>query len=396
MHNTLRKWLFDKGYVSKGRGPHVTHVCLDGGSFSVPDKESDTFLVKYLESLGKKEKLYFVEMKTPVFRMFVDMDLKDGKAYEVCEIQDIVQTVHMSIRDLFGNEREAVVCTTEPKTLSDGLVKTGVHILWDVSVDCRHAKLAAQKITYDLEEKYGPRQETNPWTDVVDSSVYREGATSLRMKGSLKKGEERVYTPSYILKEDTICPIEAPFEKSIMERCIVRLPPDTVPTIMDKSRMEAFIMEQEETQQLYKKHKLDDLTGVHSNDLKEFIRKSFKRHNIREFRKISRVKGKCAMVALVEAKYCLNLGREHKSNNVYFYISKDGVSQRCFCTCNTEKGRTFGKCKDFQSDPIPIPKELSKALFPAAKKKPPVKVEYTAYDKLTDVKSMEFLNSLVG
>jgi Herpesviridae UL52/UL70 DNA primase len=63
------------------------------------------------------------------------------------------------------------------------------------------------------------------------------------------------------------------------------------------------------------------------------------------------------------SRYCLNIGKEHNSNNVYFLLGKQGAYQMCFCRCETLEGRRHGMCKDFHSAVFPLTKDLTIALF---------------------------------
>lgn len=62
--------------------------------------------------------------------------------------------------------------------------------------------------------------------------------------------------------------------------------------------------------------------------------------------------------------YCTNRNGNHKSNNVYFYIDRTGITQKCYCSCQTTEHRRHGKCEDYASPVIPIPTKLEKVLFP--------------------------------
>jgi hypothetical protein len=64
------------------------------------------------------------------------------------------------------------------------------------------------------------------------------------------------------------------------------------------------------------------------------------------------------------SRYCLNLGRAHRSNNVYFVLTRDGISQRCYCRCETTEGRRGGLCRKFVSETWPVPPRVSDAFFP--------------------------------
>lgn len=71
----------------------------------------------------------------------------------------------------------------------------------------------------------------------------------------------------------------------------------------------------------------------------------------------------------IGASFCFNKNGDHNSNGIYFKIdSKNGIAQRCFCTCADTHGRVTGKpCKDFQGKSYPLPKKLKQILFPKNK-----------------------------
>jgi hypothetical protein len=55
---------------------------------------------------------------------------------------------------------------------------------------------------------------------------------------------------------------------------------------------------------------------------------------------------------------------EHYSNTVYFIIKPSGMSQSCWCTCNTVQHRKNGLCKDYKSPKKPISRTSRLLLFP--------------------------------
>ena len=66
------------------------------------------------------------------------------------------------------------------------------------------------------------------------------------------------------------------------------------------------------------------------------------------------------------SNFCLNLNppRDHKSNRIWFSISKEGIRIRCFCSCVTTEGRYSGMCKDFQTPARPLNPKDTSILFP--------------------------------
>jgi hypothetical protein len=66
----------------------------------------------------------------------------------------------------------------------------------------------------------------------------------------------------------------------------------------------------------------------------------------------------------IDSCFCMNVGREHNKNGVFFLINKYGLYQKCFCTCETTEGRANGKCKDYKSQVFAIPDYVTRVLFP--------------------------------
>jgi hypothetical protein len=63
------------------------------------------------------------------------------------------------------------------------------------------------------------------------------------------------------------------------------------------------------------------------------------------------------------SNYCLNKKGIHNSVNIYFFIQKDGLYQRCYCRCQTRE-REFGQtCKQFKHFIAPLPQKLYALLF---------------------------------
>ena len=63
------------------------------------------------------------------------------------------------------------------------------------------------------------------------------------------------------------------------------------------------------------------------------------------------------------SKYCENLRRAHNSNHVWFHITGDTIRQKCFCDCETIKGRFYGFCKDFSGIEYKLTKKITDILY---------------------------------
>ena len=91
------------------------------------------------------------------------------------------------------------------------------------------------------------------------------------------------------------------------------------------------------------------------------------------------------------SKYCENLKRSHSSNHVWFHISGSVIAQKCFCRCETVRGRRDGFCKDFYGRKHMIPPKIVEKLYPKKedlKKCPEIKkFEEKPQIKQSDVKA---------
>lgn len=63
------------------------------------------------------------------------------------------------------------------------------------------------------------------------------------------------------------------------------------------------------------------------------------------------------------SKYCHNIGREHKSNNIYFLITEDGMEQRCLDNEGETSEMKHGPCHAYKSAKIPLTHTVLHVLF---------------------------------
>jgi hypothetical protein len=66
----------------------------------------------------------------------------------------------------------------------------------------------------------------------------------------------------------------------------------------------------------------------------------------------------------IDSNFCMNVGREHSHNSVFFLINENGLYQKCFCVCDTTEGRVAGKCRDYKSQNYAMPDAVCKVLYP--------------------------------
>lgn len=65
------------------------------------------------------------------------------------------------------------------------------------------------------------------------------------------------------------------------------------------------------------------------------------------------------------AHFCQNIGREHKSNRIFFSVTIEGITQRCYDPSDILSDEMrFGLCKNYASSATVIPKKFRDLLWP--------------------------------
>lgn len=200
-HKKLTSKLKKDKYRVKSRSKDkvATHYMLNGGKFAIPDSEHDFFIQQYAEALRRGERLYFVELRTPIFRMIMDADFFELDVLPQSQIDEFVGLVQRTLSEFYTDDiGDVVLCTTQcqvkTKTVIDPVtdtskklyrVKTGLHLIWpDLAVNQKNALWLRSALIQRMEEALGPRPDYNGWDDVIDECVYM--GNGLRMVGSRK------------------------------------------------------------------------------------------------------------------------------------------------------------------------------------------------------------------
>jgi len=384
--NSLSQWLYKNNcFLKQGDDRKYTHLCLDGGRLFIYQSIHNEFIERYAEGLVKDERYYICEVPTNISRMYCDLDFIEESEISLDKIKEVTKVIYDIIRIYYDDDFEIIVCTTDSKDVTRNkmkLVKTGVHLIWkNLFVKRKNALNLSKLFVNALIEKFGEREEYNKWDDVVDEAVYSENNSSLRMVGSakivkkkkinkdtkeseLKKVDEgRIYLPVWICGvEENDNLFENMYE--IVKMCTLRVFEAETDWIDD-------IPEYIEDETKKKKH--EPGVSVISNDpsflkLEEFIRSSTIPEWDRPLKYLKK-QGKFYVAKIDGAMYCMNIEREHNSCGIYFQITEDGLTQRCFCRCKTLENRVDGFCKDYKSKFFKLPFELKILLFDLKKKK---------------------------
>jgi len=349
------EWAKKRGFMGRRRGAIVSHLLLDGGVLSVPDDSASEFIGAYALGVVKPgTRPCVVETKTPVFRMFYDLDahvhgnvMPDG-AYDILSI--ICETTAACFD---GASPVAVVSVSNhPKHLAGGDSKLGIHVTFDdIFTDSVTSLAVRDRVLERLSTEPSPF--ANEWAQVVDAAVFK--GSGMRLPWSSKKNEDRWYVPvaeyvdgSWNRFVDVVSSVSA--VRAVLARSTLRYfgRPTPCSIVVDTLRREPLA---------------SNLTHASLRDhggaakLVESLVSSTHRGNVTAV-----LVGTHAVIFRHESRYCANVGREHRSSNAYFLLTTRGLQQCCYSRKHVPE--LSCQCVDFRGEIIDVPRCLTNRFFP--------------------------------
>lgn len=427
-----KQFLFKKranklsAYIKKGTedSRECTHRLLDGGNLHLDKSEMDEFYKQYATDLATGQKNYIVELRTPIFRYYIDMDIFDHEYYTGKKLQKIIIKIQKALSHFFQRNKlngDVYVCTTPmkkvTKTINDEkqeFVKTGVHLIYPfVYVNQTIALFLREFIVQYLKANFGSRSEHNDWDDVIDETVYKDNG--LRMLGSFKaeickacRNKETLrdacdmcygygrlfgkhtYKLEYILSDHKTLKMKECAELLRKQSEMIQLlsirtnkfktnvdisepypawfnvntaskGDKKVNGVLKRIKSQLKKMGGCNGKNIDDKEKLDAIT----KSIKETFgsKKYYKDIDILYARHNPHTKV-LSYWAVSNSTYCCNVDREHNSSTIYFEIKYDGIVQRCFCKKTSLDGRKGTTCGKFKSASFDVPQKYKKILFP--------------------------------
>jgi hypothetical protein len=442
-----RKWFASKDH------PVATHLMMDGGRLAVPDDQAGAFLNIYFASVViRKEKLSIVEVKTPVFRLFFDLDIrfKNGAhgiqrtISKLCKIIWEHVTTDFFVLDAndmalerpgstcslatagtvasegsgSGDITRMIVCQAPSKVETSGRgddavesVKHGVHVVFPgifvnspIALACREALLEKLPEAF-LDECHDPCTDsstestastsgfanpTNSWDSIVDDSVFRGSGLRLIFSGK-GRGEDRAYVPRFEIDrygDIRTCQLDTAAVKREY--------------IHDTSLR---VFHERLTLCAAGEHEIADQPGVHSmggcvigtgtsiNMYQEAIPKlrELLPAVYKDTRFLKAFVTSHAVMIKTASRYCMNKKGEHRTSTVYLCVTKRGVCQKCYCR-KEERG-----CANYSSPLIPLPCEVIRVFFPDdVFLDDPVEVSKKKASSMSTKKRKNSLQSILG
>lgn len=377
----FKRWCSEQGFLNhKIQNP--SHVLMDGGVLEVPFDRLDDFYKVYIQSIKAGEELFVVEQKTENYKFFLDIDYKNTTELNIDEIKSIGLDVCSKVESL-GLPCRCLISVAEPKVVN-GVIKTGVHFNWpDMTVSQEGAVHLRWHVISTLNIS-----KTGDWSQYVDGSVYGDLETKTRGSGfrmpwSHKKGKhsdckgqgcivckysgkltEGEYLPVFLYDDSGMKPYSPEITLDGMWMATLRTTED--PVEVPKTTIGHSVSKKKEGN-FKSLHTKDEIVDNELLALLEtFIRLNLPGQSRSRVKKV--FKSRNTYRVETTSKYCENLGRNHNSNHIWFYINNDKtICQKCFCRCETMDGRRHGFCRDFSGRAHYMNKRLCEILYPKGK-----------------------------
>jgi len=364
----------------------ATHLLLDGGRLAVPDDHAGAFLNVYFNALLRGERLCVVELKTPSFRLFLDIDAR------VSQTTDTIDHFHTAFSTICNAAGEfwvlddplirCLVSAADIKTHDDGSLKRGFHIIFPEIIVNAPIALAFRDVLVAKLEAVCPGICLNPWSDIIDPCVFK--ANGLRAIYSCKgPNEDRAYAPILSVAQGTIQPVD---NTNVQERrvfvheCSIRVFGSTLTpcrggqdSIADQPHVHSaggVVVGRSVALDVY----ADVLPKVHAVLPVVYQHQRF----------MGVFKTEHAVMLRSSSRYCQNVDREHRTSTVYFNVTRKGVCQKCYCR-KDDHG-----CATYSSPIYTLDEETLQAFFPLEPKELPV------IPKLPSKKRGKSLDDLLG
>ena len=347
-----------------GSNVPATHLLMNGGRLTVPDDHSGTFLNIYFNAILRGEKLSIVELKTPLFRLFFDIDARIPCG-AMTDFRPIFAELCDAVHDFWvlNEGAKMIVCSAPSKEHPDDTkygnhTKLGFHIYFpSISVNAPIALAFRDTLLQRLESVF-PNFCLNEWNDVIDQSVFKQ--SGLRAVYSCKGAhEDRAYVPllykdhgaGLTMVQETLTPQD---KRAFVHECSIRtfntvLTPcaggqDTIADQPGVHKVGGIVTGRSVALDVY----ADVLPKV-----KEALPKQYENSRF-----VGIFKADHAVMLRSSSRYCQNVGREHRTSTVYFCVTRRGVCQKCYCRKDEHD------CTDYASKYYPLDDSVLDSFLP--------------------------------
>ena len=407
----FNKFVMDKLQNDPNEGDEYTHLSMIGGKWRIGEENIEEFRNVIRMCYRDNMPLSIVECKTPIFRYFIDIDFISNMGLKIETMKEYVKDILRLIKECFIEESgnmDSVYKTygymTSPRPKiknNEEYIKTGCHVyIPGLHVDGQIALGVRMYIVKKMTELHP----LHKWNEIIDESVYK-GPGGLRLpytsklekcKCKIKKAcglcangtinDGGIYLPVFVLNGGVLDE-----DKDILEKL-----KSNIRLSLSKSTIQLYnnynkaVVNQNIIGQYTKRKRIqptkikegliysdNNISGNIIKLIESFIRDNIHCYKTAKITGVSKVEfndrngvQRCQYLINTDSKWCQNINKAHRSNHIYFMIKPNGdLVQKCFCTCETLKGRSNGWCKNFESRGITIKNEtkIVEELFNASK-----------------------------
>ena len=369
---SFREEMVSRGWwLRAGAQTPATHLLLDGGRLCVPDDHAGTFLNVYFNAILRQERVSVVELKTPIFRLFFDIDARVlSERADATAFTPVFECIYATVHEFWAIHGGArmLVCAAPPK-VQDETTKLGFHVVFPTVYVNAPIALAFRDVLIKALDDKCLGVCVNGWADAIDPCVFK--ANGLRALYSTKgPNESRVYVPWGVIESagdpaDPPLPaigrvgsLTTPDKRVWVHECSLRvfhatLTPcvgghDTIADQPGVHRAGGEVIGRSVALDAYAEWlpKVQDaLPAVYATQ-----------------RFVGVFKTETAVMLRSSSRFCQNVGREHRTSTVYFCITRRGVCQKCYCR-KDDHG-----CAGYASKQYPLGDDVITAFVPDALK----------------------------
>lgn len=411
----------------------ATHFSFNGYKLDVPAHLSIEFFKQYANCLDAGNKLYFVERRTPIFRMHLDLDfleLVDAPEPDIKMYAKVFTTVFKSFYSKVNDEKQFICLVLKSKAKKQTLCaagdeiegalgkKHGYHLIWPwLCVDQISSLWLRENIILACRKEFGNRSApNNSFIDVIDESVLKSnglrmlfsdkcarckdckgkgavsGQTCVKCAGSRYVAEGRRCELNCILDDNGEIDIVRTGVAKASTYDAVRLssirtsrktptpffviPASAVAPVGVEALQRATRKKKSSDEREFRDVTASNAMFSGSTDIERdtelfrMVEGCIQKLGVQwaeiELRKLSykHSGGQACYLAKVGgtgSNWCYNVGRNHTSSTIYFYISADGfISQKCF---SKKEGSGEIRCCKYSSQKTALSSLLKNVLF---------------------------------
>jgi hypothetical protein len=344
-------------WMKHGSQTPATHLLLDGGRLCVPDDHAGTFLNVYFNAILRAESVSVVELKTPIFKLFFDIDARVDSPE--CDFSKVFRCMYEAVHEFWVLERAAkmIICSAPPKN-----DKIGFHVIFPAILVNAPIALAFRDVVVQKLKDECQGICHNTWEDAIDPCVFK--ANGLRVIYSHKgPNEERAYTPAALIEDEHAAIEHIPHEslssqdrREFVHACSLRtfgatLTPcaggqDTIADQPHVHKAGGVVIGRSVPLDVY----AEMLPKVQAVLPPEYAQQRF----------VGMFKTEHAVMLRSSSRYCQNVKREHRTSTVYFCVTRRGVCQKCYCR-KDDHG-----CAEYSSQHYPLETAVLDAFVPTA------------------------------